>query len=195
MALCSPVASYAGGLDAAEQQLAETLSNQVLWPTESEQKLVSHPLGTQTLFIESQESKKRDQERKARVYQYDYNRQAARLLVIELDKQTVTRTSAIDSVHLPLNQTEIDFAIAMLADNALIIEQLRAEQSNRGVHPFDFLSELDVKASIFEPLDSNHPCAIARCALLSLFDASSTVFSIEPIAFLNSQQIGLLQQR
>ncbi len=186
---------YTRGLDLDEQNQAGELANQVPWAEEQLQKLESHALGTQTLFIERQEDKKVVHERIARVYQYDYTSQTARLLIIDLDKQNVIRTLPINSVHLPLNQTEIDFARALLAADEQLMTRLRDEQLQRAVQPFASLSELDVKASIFEPQDANHPCAVSRCALLSLFDATSTVFAMEPIVFLNSLSIGLLQQQ
>ena len=183
------------GLDLDEQNQAEKLARLVPWVTEQRQKHTSHPLATQTLFIERQEAKKIVHERIARVYQYDYTSQTSRLLIIDLDQQRVIRTLPLDSVHLPLNQMEIDFARTLLAADDKLMNQLRSEQSERAVQPFTSLSELDVKASIFEPHDTNHPCAVSRCALLSLFDASSTVFALEPIVFLDSLSIGLLQDQ
>ncbi len=183
------------GLNLDEQNQAGELANQVPWVAGQRQKLESHPLGIQTLFIERQEDKKVVSERIARVYQYDYTSQTARLLIIDLDTQNVIRTVPLNSVHLPLNQTEIEFARALLAADEQLMGQLRVEQSQRAVQPFTTLSELDVKASIFEPQDANHHCALSRCALLSLFDVTRTVFAIEPIVFLNSLSIGLLQQQ
>ncbi len=183
------------GLNIEEQNQAEELAKHVPWITKKQQKFNSHPLGTQTLFIERQEDKQVVHERIARVYQYDYISQTSRLLIIDLDKQNVVRTLPLNSVHLPLNQTEIDFARTLLAADEQLMNQLRDEQLQRAVQPFSSLSDLDVKASIFEPHDATHPCTVSRCALLSLFDASSTVFDMEPIVFLNSLSIGLLQQQ
>jgi hypothetical protein len=59
--------------------------------------------------------------------------------------------------------------------------------------PFQSLDELEVKASIFEPLNKQHACARERCALLSLFDRTRTVFATEPVIYLSSQRVGLLQ--
>lgn len=183
------------GLNLDEQDLAEELAKHVPWITEQQQKLITHPLGTQTLFIERQEEKKIVHGRIARVYQYDYTRQTSRLLIIDLDTQSVIRILPLDSVHLPLNQMEIDFARSLLAADGNLMDQLRSEQLQRTVQPFTSFSELDVKASIFEPHDTHHPCAVSRCALLSLFDASSTVFDLEPVVFLDSLSVGLLQAR
>ena len=190
-----PTLGHTRGLNLDEQNQAGELANQVPWVADQRRKPESHPLGIQTLFIERQEDKKVVSERIARVYQYDYTSQTARLLIIDLDTQNVIRTVPLNSVHLPLSQTEVDFARALLAADEQLINQLRVEQSQRAVQPFTTLSELDVKASIFEPLDANHPCALSRCALLSLFDATRTVFAMQPIVFLNSLSIGLLQQQ
>lgn len=185
---------HARGLQAEEQHVAALLASQVPW-AESAGKRQAHPLGVQTLFIERQESKQANLERRARVYQYDYTSQAARMLVIDLDNQAVLREQGIDSVHLPLSEQEIAFAKALLAQDDSLLSQLRAEQSRRNAIPFVTLDELDVKASIYEPLDSNDPCSVSRCALLSLFDASSTVFTTEPLIYLSRQQVGELHRR
>lgn len=182
---------HARGLQPEEQLVAESIAAQAPWEQHTGKRL-SHPLGVQILFTEKPESKHETLERFARVYQYDYTRQSARLLDINLVTHSVTRVQAIDSVHLPLSNEEIAFASGLLAQNDALLARLRSEQSQRGSTPFVLLSELDVKASIYEPLDSDHPCALSRCALLSLFDHSHTVFSIEPLIYLNSQGVGEL---
>lgn len=185
---------HARGLQAEEQHVAAALASQVPW-TPTAGKRLSHPLGVQTLFIEKQESKKASAERRARVFQYDYTSRSARVLTIDLDRQTLLRTQAIDSVHLPLSEQEIAFARNQLAQDDTLLLQLRAEQSLRNATVFQDLSELDVKASIYEPMDSNDPCASSRCALLSLFDATSTVFATEPLIHLDTQQVSELHRR
>lgn len=187
--------AHTRSLDPDEQNRAEALARLVPWITEQQQKLTPHPLGTQTLFVERQEEKKIVHERIARVYQYDYNSRTSRLVIIDLDENSVIRTMPLDSVHLPLNQMEMEFSRKLLAADDKLMSQLRNEQLRRAVQPFASLSELDVKASIFEPLDTDHPCAVTRCALLSLFDASHTVFALEPVVFLNSLSISPLQER
>lgn len=182
------------GLQAEEQHVAAELASQVPW-SESAGKRVSHPLGVQTLFIEKQEKKAAGDERRARVYQYDYTSQAARVLLIDLDRRSVMQEQGIDSVHLPLSEQEIAFARELLVQDDGLLSRLRDEQLLRNVTPFDSLDELDVKASIYEPLDSSAPCFVSRCALLSLFDASRTVFSTEPLVYLNARQVGELHRR
>jgi hypothetical protein len=98
----------------------------------------------------------------------------------------------IDSVHLPLNDNEAAFAMALLEDDMSLFNQLQAERLHRGLSPLKSISELDVKASIYEPLNVNHRCAKERCALLSLFDNTRTVFAVEPVIFLNSGTVGTL---
>ncbi len=185
---------HARGLLADEQDVAARLAAQAPW-AETAGKRQSHPLGVQTLFIEKQESKDASQALRARVYQYDYTTQAARLLVIDLANQSIIREQAIESVHLPLSEQEIAFARALVASDESLLSALRSEQTLRNVMPFTSLDELDVKASIHEPLDSEDPCFVSRCALLSLFDASSTVFSTEPLVDLSKQQVGELHRR
>jgi len=55
------------------------------------------------------------------------------------------------------------------------------EQQSRGLIPLTDLRAHDVKASVFEPLITNHVCRSERCALLSIFDKTNTVFSTEPV--------------
>ncbi|MGQ7844546.1 hypothetical protein ACUNV4_08725 [Granulosicoccus sp. 3-233] len=185
---------HARGLLAEEQHVAASLAAQVPW-SDAAGKHQSHPLGVQTLFIEKQESKNAGQVRHARVYQYDYTTQSARMLVIDLENRTLTRQQRIESVHLPLSEQEIAFARSLLERDASLLAALQAEHALRNATPFTTLDELDVKASIHEPLDSGDPCLVSRCALLSLFDASHTVFTTEPLIHLNTQQVGELRRR
>ena len=136
--------------------------------------------------------KNRDGTRLARVYQYQHSLQKARVLVVDLHTDRVVRQQMISSAHLPLNSAEIDFALKVVANNSMMLEQLRNEQRRRGVPVFGDLDELDVKASIFEPIVSTHRCAKERCALLSLFDASRTVFAAEPVVYFATRRAELL---
>lgn len=183
---------HARGLALDEQQLAARLAADQNWPgTLNRQD--SHPLGRQTLFIEKTERKQTDT-RLARVYQYDYDRQSARMLDIDLLAGTVLQVRLLDSVHLPLNAVEVDYARQLLSGSSDLIEALRSEQISSGRVPFAGLEELQVKASIHEPLDPLDDCALARCALLSLFDDSRTVFAIEPVVNLATGTVGVLNR-
>jgi len=91
-------------------------------------------------------------------------------------------------------RNEISFARELLSSQEDILAQLRDEQVRRGVSAFVELSQLDVKASVFEPLDTSHPCYRQRCALMSLFDQTRTVFSIEPVINLQTIQVDLLKR-
>lgn len=161
-------------------------------PTDSRS---GHPLGRQILSVEKQENKHASDTRYARVYEYDYNTQRTHLLVIDLLTQRVDREQRINTVHLPLNQAEIDFASNVLADDVQLIAQLQAEQRKRGQSAFHRLSELDVKASIYEPMDASHRCAHERCALLSLFDQTRTVFATEPVVHMDTGTLNVLSTR
>jgi hypothetical protein len=118
--------------------------------------------------------------------------QTARLLIIDLESNTVSKQSPVDSVHLPLNDAEIEFAISLLSDKKALINRLRLEQVHRKQPAFASLAELDIKASIFEPLDTLHNCHTQRCALVSLFDKTRTVVNIEPIISLATTQMETL---
>jgi len=183
----------ASSLDPVARQKAQRVADATQW-RQPERILASktHPLGAQTLSIERQESKLRQQNVVLRVYQYHYGLQQARLLKVDTDTSRLLASQVLESVHLPLNQVEKDYASALLQTQPRIIARLRAEQSDRGEAAFKSLTELDVKASIFEPIDPTHVCYQHRCVLMSLFDSTHTVFSIEPIINLQSGQVNLL---
>lgn len=199
--LLSPTTLQAAGLSTAERQIAGELAAQTSWLTTADQTvkqaaaadpLGQHPLGTQTLSIELDERKAKPALRRLRVYQFDYNRQQARMLLLDPATKRVIEQHRINSVHLPLNDNEAAFALALLEADMSLFNQLQAERLRRGLPALESIAELDVKASIYEPLNNNHRCAKERCALLSLFDNTRTVFAIEPVIFLNSGTVGTL---
>lgn len=182
----------AASLDSNLRDTAGRLAMNTPWVQSQRSEAQSHPLGVQTLSIEKLESKQSPATRLLNVYQFHYDLQKARLVVVHPDKQQVLSTQSIDSVHLPLSDTEIAYATAMLTAQTTVINRLRAEQIKRGRVPFNKLTELDVKASIYEPLDIQHICHRQRCALLSLFDSTRTVFSTEAVVNLQNQNVLLL---
>ncbi len=191
----SVAASVSASMTTEEQEFAELVATTRPWLqprnalTQNE-----HSLGVQTLSIEMDERKKNKHLRRARVYQFNYNTQQSRLILIDLDSRQLAATKRIDSVHLPLNEQEIAAARAMVEQDGDIMAALNLEQQSRHLAPLSDLSTVDVKASIFEPADSTHVCAIERCALLSLFDQSRTVFSEEPLVNLQRLTVSTLQQ-
>jgi len=179
----------------AEQQLAAKLANAQVWQKQhSTGELSSHQLGIQTLSIELDERKKGEQTRRARVYQYNYQSQQARLVLIDLESAQLVKHQIIDSVHLPLNDVEISTARDLVEQQPDIMRQLNQNLTRRGMPSLTDLKAIDVKASIFEPDDDQHVCAIQRCALVSLFDQTRTVFSVEPLVNLQSLSVSTLQQ-
>jgi len=187
--------ALAAGLDATSANTAASLAVNTPWLQARTSDSTAHPLGIQTLSVERQESKSGSAANMLRVYQFHYELQQARLVAIDSSTETVVDTQLINSVHLPLNTTEIAYAIAMLETDSAIVNQLRDEQTMRGGNTFASLAELDVKASIYEPLQHEHICQRQRCALLSLFDDTNTVFSTEPVVNLQTLQLGLLVTR
>lgn len=183
--------SHSAGLTLAQQTTAGSIAATVPWPT-GRAIPGSHPLGAQTLSVEKQERKNQRDVRFINVYQYNYDERAARLLVLDLQGGTVLKQSSIPSVHLPLNDVEIDYAISLLANTTSLMTSLKREHSRRSAQPFSSIDELDVKASIYEPRDIEHDCQYDRCALLSLFDKTSTVFTIEPVINLSNLSVSVL---
>lgn len=184
----------ASGLTRPQAEQARSLSTQTHWP-QARAWVAPHPLGLQTLSIEKQERKNQRSTRWVNVYQYHYTFQSARLLLIDLESNTVTKQSPIDTVHLPLNDTEIELAKTLLSDDKALIDRLKLEQLQRQESAFTSLAELDVKASIFEPLSAAHDCHNQRCAVVSLFDKTRTVFTIEPVINLTTLKVEALSSQ
>jgi len=157
--------------------MAEALANAVPWLDGVSSHTTPHPLGQQTLTVEPHKPIKGDGDETLRVYQYHYDHGHARVIEVSLVSRTIVTQKMIYSVHLPLNSVEIDQALARLQSDENAIQQLRDEQIRRGQQPFKALSELSLKAIIYEPEQTTHACAKERCALLSLFDNNHTVFS------------------
>ncbi|MFK7889627.1 MAG: hypothetical protein AB8B63_02335 [Granulosicoccus sp.] len=190
--LCLASVAYSAPLSQQQLKNAQALADAVDWAQQNYQR-TSHPLHVQTLSIEVQEQKEAQPARLARVYQYHYDLQLARVLVVDPDSKDVVSEQTIASIHLPLNRSEIDLAAKLLASHQAITETLQKEQLQRGDVAFETLQELEMKASIYEPTDSEHPCSRQRCALLSLFDSTRTVFAAEPVVFLQSLHVELLR--
>lgn len=184
--LLTAASAGAAGLSADDTAQATTLAEQYPWPEpvqrrrESSRGNAAAGLGVQTISIEIDERKNQPSDSQVRVYQFDHGTQMARRLDINLVTNQVIRETAVHSVHLPLNQQEIAFAKTVLERSSLL-DRLRDEQRRRRHVVFESLNELSIKAIVFEPVDETHPCYRTRCALLSLFDDSRTVFAIEPV--------------
>lgn len=189
--MCAPIATNASGLTSEQTGHALFLSTQAPW-SQPRTQIAQHPLGVQTLSIEKQERKNQYDSRWINVYQYNYALQSARLLLVDLQSDTIVRQSSINSVHLPLNDTEIEFSKSLLGDKQELIDRLKLEQTRRGASRFNLLAELDVKVSIYEPRDTAHACYRQRCALVSLFDDTRTVFTTEPVINLTTLQVETL---
>ena len=195
-ALLLMTASWVGaaGLSPEDTTQATMLAEQYPWPAPVQRRRLSSKgtvaadLGVQTISIEIDELKNVSNGSRVRVYQFDHETQMARRLDIDLISDLVLRETAVQSVHLPLNQTEIDFAKTVLEQSGLL-ERLRDEQRQGGRAVFQALHELSIKASVFEPVDDTHLCYQTRCALLSLFDDTRTVFAIEPVVHFASGEV------
>ena len=194
-----PITTLANPLTQAERHIAERLAQQQPWPDSpahehSGNNNSPHALAQQTLSVEPNVGKRNDHEDQIRIYQFNYQTEMARMLVVSLNTETVVRESVIDSVHLPLNERESQAALSTLAQSVEAVALLRADQQRRGLKPFSDLSELSVKASIFAPIEPEHICTKNRCALLSLFDHNNTVFAMEPFINLQEASIGWLNR-
>lgn len=182
-------------LTESELRFSDVAANNQAWlQTRNANNAQTHPLGIQTLSIEMDERKKNKTERRSRVYQFNYRLQQSRLVLVDLTNQTIVDTKAIASVHLPLNDVEIEMTRALTEQQAFIMQLVNQELQARGLAGIANLASLDVKASIFEPNEKSHVCATQRCALVSLFDDTRTVFNVEPIVNLQTQTVSTLKQ-
>jgi len=197
MAIALPLlaANMSASLSVDEQQFASAQANSQFW-VQNRNALATQPhsLGVQTLSIELDERKKTNNQRRARVYQFNYSTQQSRLILVDLNSREVIKSQTIDSVHLPLNEQEIETARTLIEQQPYIMDALNEERRVRGLPTLSDLSSLDVKASIFEPTDKTRLCATQRCALLSLFDSTRTVFAVEPVVNLQQLSVTTLQQ-
>ena len=193
---------HAATMDVQTSQLASQIASETPWVQSRVQprtqsrnsKRHGHPLGVQTLSVEKAESKSQTSAT-TKVYQFHYDLNSARVLTIDPQLGSVVNTQTIDSVHLPLNEVEIAYASQLLGSQTAMLETLREEQRRRGQVAFSQISELELKASIFEPHDTQQICSRQRCALLSLFDDTRTVFSVEPVINLQSLKVETLRPR
>ena len=185
--------SQSSALQPSERLLAGELADAQVW--QFTRSAGSHELGVQTLSVEVDERKKGDRRRRARVYQFNYDSQQSRLVVVDLQQRTIDKILPIDTVHLPLNPLEIELARNLVESEKVIMALLNDNQRQRGLPQLNDLSTIEVKASIFEPDDASHQCAMERCALISLFDQTRTVFAVEPLVNLQRLYVTTLQPR
>lgn len=178
----------------SSQRIAQPSAQRNNAGPQSSRQTGAHLLDVQTLSIELDEAKKNNSQRRAKVYQFNYNTQQSRLVLIDLGSRNVVKTQPIDSIHLPLNDHEIATARTLIEQQPALMDALNREQQNRGLTALVDLSGIDVKASIFEPNNAEHLCKKQRCALLSLFDHTRTVFSTEPLVNLQTLNVTTLQE-
>jgi len=184
----------AAGLSPSEQQMSSELADNQPWPTLRSLVTNQHQLGVQTLSVELDERKKGDPRLRARVYQFNYNSQQSRLVLINVEDRSIAKVQPIDTVHLPLNAVEIELARDLIENDAQIMQRLNDLRQNRGLSELNDLSSIEVKASIFEPDNALHVCSVQRCALISLFDQTRTVFAVEPLVNLQETSVTTLRE-
>ena len=185
--------SVAAAMSDTDRTKAIDVANTVSWVQPRAPLADAHPLQIQTLSIEKDEQKKNKQSQRARVYQFHYDIQQSRLVLIDLPTASVVSTHTIDSVHLPLNANEIAMARKLVEADQTIMQKMAKEYARRASVSLTDLSMIDVKASIFEPSNNAHICATQRCALLSLFDQTHTVFAVEPLVNLQRLSVTTLR--
>lgn len=194
LALCLlPLSAISAELSGAEKAVAKGVIDTLPWASSTRSTDAAHPLGIQTLSIEADWKKHASGQRLARTYQFNHSKQTSRLLVVDLDRHSVVNVQAINSVHLPLNDTEIEYAKTLLSNDATFYTLLNREREQQSLGPVSGLTMYDVKASIYEPNIDAHACALQRCVLFALVDQSLTVSSIEPLVNLYTGSVVLLQ--
>lgn len=191
--LILPNATVYGALEPEHSEMAGQLAENLVWSQlRTAPNRDAHPLGIQTLSVERDEGKKGDPKRRARVYQFNYQTQRSRVVLVDIAQQTIDKVQTINSVHLPLNKYEITRARKLIETDPIIMRQLNQIQSNKGLILLNDLSTIELKASIYEPENDDHECVKQRCALISLFDQTRTVFTIEPVVNLQTSIVTTL---
>jgi len=146
----------------------------------------------QTLSVESIRTKRSQSDAgqtAVHVYQFDHNAQISRLVMVDPINGVALKQRTIDSVHLPLNTAEIDYARAALLANDAAMTRLASTRTDRDAYPDSTLDGLNAKAVIFEPDNSSHRCAVTRCVLLAFFDNNYRALPVEPIVELATRSI------
>lgn len=156
----------------------------------------------QVLLVELLERKNknaRQELRVAEVFVYDYDTTSTHRHLIDASTGVMIETQSVNSVHLPLNTAEQDFALQLIEQHPQLTQLLSAEYTEQFASALPALSELQNKVSIWQPAVSNHPvattCQQRRCALVSIFTDNNYNFSVEPVIDLHSGQLytGVLQ--
>jgi len=156
----------------------------------------THPLGLQVLFVEAQEIKNKSQTSDvlADMFLFDYQNVQASVQVVNATSGELIRTQSLDTLYLPLNDTETNYVLELLRHDNRFFDSLSTEYMNQfGVELIDNKT-IDMKVSIWVPnenLHANSACFVSRCALVSVFTDHHYNFSIEPIVDLVSGHVDL----
>lgn len=146
----------------------------------------AHPLGVQVLFVEAKEQKKKSTSigLQAEVFLFDYQRVQTSVELVDATTGELISAKILDSVQLPLNTVEADYATQLLRDSSDFHNRLGSEYQ----HQFDQAvvdeKSIDMKVSVWVPdtrVYKDTPCLTSRCALVSVFTNQHYNFSIEPI--------------
>lgn len=196
------LASWQPPLTAAEQRSASALALGVATDSESAEGKTDENLQSRSgttvidqadlqreiLLVELKHSKKNSIERIAEVFVFDYPRGVTELHRINMADNQVFEVLSIDSVHLPLNQREQQFATALLMQNKEVSQSLESEYLKSFGRTLTSLDQLDMKVSIWQPLPHQrnanpvaNTCGDERCALVSIFTHDQYSFSLEPV--------------
>ncbi len=155
----------------------------------------AHPLGVQILLVELREQKKPlSESRLVEVFLFNYDRRVAELNVIDIDQGALISTTDIDTAHLPLSDTEIEYSRSLIWNHDELKARVRHELSllqTGGVG--EDLSRLQARVSIWVPQSTDQSgasgCDRERCAFISLFTENDYSFSVEPVVNLISGEI------
>lgn len=155
-----------------------------------------HPLGVQVLFVEAKEQKKKGSSNglQAEVFLFDYSQTQTSVELVDANTGQLISTTLLDSVQLPLNAVEADFATQLLRDNSNFFDRLAVEYQQQFAQALVDESAIDMKVSVWVPdtrVYTETPCVVSRCALVSVFTNQQYNFSIEPVVDLVSGKVYL----
>lgn len=152
------------------------------------------PLREETLLIERHQAPKGSVARRADVYVYNYDRNELTQRVVDLDTQQIVATIVSRWVQLPLTDSEVARAIALVSADDEEWTLLQHDYERIAGRPLDGVDQLQVKAFSFhadslpEHLNAaSRNCGIHRCAKLLLYTDERIVFEMSPIVDLSAE--------
>ena len=151
------------------------------------QQTSAHLLGTQLLLVELKEQKKKNSDQRlAEIFTYNYNMQLAQRHIVDIQQRALVSVQDINSAHLPLSNTEIDYANWLLWNNSSLRQRVTEEVNDLQLPTSsDSIALTDARVSVWVPGSPERGaasgCDLQRCALFSLYTENQESLTTEPV--------------